>query len=261
MLRKKALFLGILFTLLMIMANDTTRASPPNHQEFTITWLGTASFLIKHKEKSILIDPGMLFLPDLTREKASALYGIDLVLVTHDDFDHVNRLPSIPEIEVIPIISTESFKGRFPNLNVLTTDIYEKDGIRVRKIDILHGLRHKVDHTGFEIQIGGHTIYHLGDGLHSPSPTVEFKPRNGIKKGIRKNADLIFCTIGGLEASVENAVDMIHEYQPKMVVPMHWQFLFRNAGKAYKFQQKVNKLFPDIQCVVPSLLEPFTFSN
>ncbi|MGA2478114.1 MAG: MBL fold metallo-hydrolase [Spirochaetia bacterium] len=73
-------------------------AEPP---AIRLTWFGTACFLI--------------------------LDGIDLVLVTHADPDHVNRLRFLPGIADIPIIAPPTVLTRFPDLRV-TTDMPYRHG-------------------------------------------------------------------------------------------------------------------------------------
>jgi L-ascorbate metabolism protein UlaG (beta-lactamase superfamily) len=85
-----------------------------------ITYLGTACFLFDFGGYKVLTDPGDFFTNRFTIEQASNLKGVDLVLVSHADFDHTNRLEYIPGIEKIPIFGTESVKKGYPHLNVNT---------------------------------------------------------------------------------------------------------------------------------------------
>src|SRR5271154_682904 len=65
--------------------------------QFGLTWIGHASFLIQTPEHNILVDPNwanwMLVIRRL-RHAGVAIHdlpNIDLVLITHAHFDHLNR--------------------------------------------------------------------------------------------------------------------------------------------------------------------------
>src|SRR5882757_5065516 len=65
--------------------------------QFGITWIGHASFLIQTPDHNILVDPNWAnWLVVIRRLKRAGLAirdlpNIDLVLITHAHFDHLNR--------------------------------------------------------------------------------------------------------------------------------------------------------------------------
>lgn len=210
-----------------------------------ITHLGTACFLIENNAHRILIDPGDFFTNRLSETLAGNLPEPDLILITHNDFDHCNRLEFIQNANKIPVIGTQSVKNDFPLYNVITDEFYTDSWISVDKIDISHGLRPDEDHTGYSINFAGKKIIFLGDGSKlidelDPSP------------------DILFVTIGGIEANVRNGVHLVKELKPLYVIPMHWEIMTRNAVRAGRFEKKLNKENTDTTCIIPEIYERFS---
>ena len=96
-----------------------------------ITYLGTASFILDIGGMRILTDPGDFFTARFTAAKARDVRDIDLVLITHGDFDHVNRLTHVPGSEHIIVLAPETVKNRMPSHNVSTDAEYIRGDVRV----------------------------------------------------------------------------------------------------------------------------------
>ncbi len=210
-----------------------------------ITYFGTACFLIEDSKHSILIDPGDLFTNRFTKTHAANLLPVDLIIITHNDFDHVNRLEYIEEADTVTIIGTISVKNDFPQFKVITNNSYINDWVEISKIDIAHGLRPNEDHTGYKIEFAGKTIIFLGDGAKPLEP-------------IEPNPDFLFVTIGGIEASVRNGIELTNQIKPVYVIPMHWEILSRNNVRVRRFDRKLNKESADTKCIIPEFYTRFT---
>ncbi len=203
-----------------------------------ITYLGTACFLMDVAGTRILTDPGDLLTARLTEDRARSLRGIDLVLVTHADPDHTNRLRSIPGIGSLPVLAPETVKRRFPDLTVLTDREYRLGGITVHSLPSVHGLRRAVDHRAYEISGGGRTIVFLGDAVQ-------------VQGAVTMNPDALFVTIGGLDADIRNALAIVRSVRPRTVIPMHWEGLFRQNRKARDFARALALEPAAPLCIIP----------
>lgn len=212
-----------------------------------ITYFGTACFLIEDSSHRILIDPGDLFTDRFTAELAENLEPVDLIIITHNDFDHCNRLEYIKGVDSIPIIGTNSIQKDFPRFNVITEGSFTNGWINIRKIDIAHGLRPNEDHTGYNIQFADKTIIFFGDGATPLEPIVT-------------NPDILFVTIGGIEASVKNGVQLVTEIKPLNVIPMHWEILSRNAVRVRRFERTLDKQSTETKCIIPEFYETIKFA-
>ncbi|MBN1412285.1 MAG: MBL fold metallo-hydrolase [Spirochaetales bacterium] len=203
-----------------------------------LTFLGTASFLIQQGDTRILMDPGDFLTNRFTREKAESLKGIDLILVTHTDFDHINRLAFIPDARSIPVFGPCSIKDALPGYHCFTDKEYVIGDIKITKFRSIHGIRHDVIHTGFIIDMGSKLLYNMGDGYR-------------LEEVVKAGPDFLFLTLSGMEANIENGLKNVDILQPKTVIPMHWETLFRCDGKPRKFEKKLKEQFPSIKCIIP----------
>jgi L-ascorbate metabolism protein UlaG (beta-lactamase superfamily) len=163
----------------------------------TITWFGQSCFRIESKEGSLLIDP---FSKDIGLRPPKI--KDDLVLVTHPHYDH-NNLDSLnPEAFVI------SGPGE-----------YERKGIAVRGILSYHDSANGVErglNTIYVIKAEEMTICHLGDlGQH------ELTDQQVEDVG---DVDVLLIPVGGTYTiDGKEAVHIVSQIEPKIIVPMHYQ--------------------------------------
>ncbi len=175
-----------------------------------IKWLGHASFLIKTNGKTILTDPF-----DETIGYKPNFPSVDIVLVSHEHFDHnaVGKVPSYKEI----------IKG-----------YVEKyiDGIKIKGIRGYHDnkqgrLRGEV--TMFKIESEGRSLIHLSDiGTVLTEEQV---------KEIGK-VDIVMIPVGGIyTVGPKEAWKIVEQLNPKIVLPMHYKtpFLKFDLLPVYKF--------------------------
>jgi L-ascorbate metabolism protein UlaG (beta-lactamase superfamily) len=210
-----------------------------------ITYLGTASFVLEGDGARMMTDPGDFLTARFAVEKAGGMHGIDIVIVTHADFDHTNRLLDIPGTGSLPVVGTRSVKAAFPGLRVVTDDEYSASGFEIRRMRSIHGLRHDVDHSSYLIRVRGITLLFLGDAYK-------------LIDTIDEHVDVMFVTIGGFEATPENAVKLVSGIQPDIVIPMHWEVFFRSAEPAIRFRGLLEKTGMKVQCVIPEIDKTIT---
>jgi L-ascorbate metabolism protein UlaG (beta-lactamase superfamily) len=213
-----------------------------------VTYFGTASFMIENKYVRIITDPGDLFTNRFTRQKAQQLKDIDLAAITHADFDHVNRLKYIPDALKIPVIGPDNIKAALPSFNIIKKNEFKAKGISIKKIKSIHGLRHKVIHTSFLINISGIKICFMGDAFK----IIEKYPGD---------IDLLFVAVSGIESSPSNQARLAAELKVKAVIPMHWERFLRSEKPALRVKRLLDNSKPRIDCHIPEYGKKFEVSK
>lgn len=203
-----------------------------------ITWIGHASFLIQTPEHSVLIDPNWAkWLKVIKRIKHPGielhdLPAIDLVLVTHAHFDHLDRRTLRAVARDQPIAVPEHVGNLVHDLGfdrvheMKQWDTFQLGSLKVTMTPARHwGARVLHDsHRGFGgflLEYAGRTILHCGD-------TAYF---DGFKDiGDHTNIEIALLPIGAYEAPTkrdvhmnpEQALQAFLELRARMMIPMHF---------------------------------------
>ena len=203
-----------------------------------ITWIGHASFLIQTPEQSVLIDPNWAkWLKVIKRIKHPGielhdLPAIDLVLVTHAHFDHLDRRTLRAVARDQPIAVPEHVGNLVHDLGfdrvheMKHWDTFQLGSLKVTLTPARHwGARILHDsHRGFGgflIEYAGRKILHCGD-------TAYF---DGFKEiGDRTNVEIALLPIGAYEAPTkrdvhmnpEQALQAFLELRATTMIPMHF---------------------------------------
>ncbi len=206
--------------------------------EIGITWIGHASFLIQTREHNLLIDPNWAkWLKVIKRMKHPGLHlhelpNIDVVLVTHAHFDHLDRRtlrevaadqPIVVPFEVGNLVHDLGFRSVH---ELHYWEHYEHGPLKITLTPCHHwGARMLHDsHRGFGgfiIEVGGRSIFHCGD-------TAYF---DGFKEiGQRHAIDVALLPIGAYDPpsgrevhmNPEEAVQAFIELGAQRMVPMHY---------------------------------------
>jgi L-ascorbate metabolism protein UlaG (beta-lactamase superfamily) len=206
--------------------------------QFAITWVGHASFLIQTAEHSVLIDPNWArWLKVIKRIKHPGveihdLPAIDLVLVTHAHFDHLDRRTLRQVAAGQPIAVPEHVGNLVHNLGFERVhELSPWQSIRHGKLEItLTPARHwgaRVLHDshrgfgGFLIRHAERTIFHCGDSAYF----------EGFREiGERADIELALLPIGAYDAPTKRDVHMnpeealraFVELQADTMIPMHY---------------------------------------
>jgi len=199
-----------------------------------IEWLGHASFLIKGNGLNIYIDPYVLK-PD--PEKA------DIILMTHDHFDHC-----VPENveklwkEGCEVIAPLNCARKCKNGRAIKEgEEIEVKGIKIKAVpayNIGKPFHPKGFGVGYVIEIGGTKIYHAGD-------------TDAIPEMENIECDIALLPIGGTYTmDVNDAVRAVEMINPKVVIPMHYNFLPETKADPYEFKKKVEEINPNIEVVI-----------
>ena len=206
--------------------------------EIGITWIGHASFLVQVGGVNLLIDPNWAkWLKVIKRMKHPGIHlhdlpAIDLVLITHAHFDHLDRKtlrevaedqPVVVPFEVGNLVHDLGFKSVH---ELHYWESYEHKSLKISLTPCHHwGARMLHDsHRGFGgyiIEVNGRTIFHCGD-------TAYFE---GFKEiGERYKIDLALLPIGAYDPpsgrevhmNPEEAVRAFIDLKAKRLIPMHF---------------------------------------
>lgn len=161
-----------------------------------ISWFGQSCFRLKSKNAQIICDP---FDPATTGLKKPKLSG-DVVTVSHTHPDH----NATEIVEGDPII----FWG---------PGEYEVKGARIKGIGSFHDNKEGKErgiNTIFTYYLDGVTVCHLGDLGHQLSST-HLEQLGSI--------DILLVPVGGVYTiDASDAVEVIGQLEPKIVIPMHY---------------------------------------
>jgi len=203
-----------------------------------ITWIGHASFLLQFDGHNLLIDPNWARWLKVVKRlkhpgvKLAHLPAIDLVLVTHAHFDHLDRRtlrkvaadqPIVVPFEVGNLVHDLGFRSVH---ELGYWESYKHGQLKVTMTPCHHwGARVLHDsHRGFGgfiIQAAGRTIYHCGDTAYFP----------GFKEiGRRFDIDVALLPIGAYDApsgrevhmNPEQALAAFLDLGARTMVPMHY---------------------------------------
>jgi L-ascorbate metabolism protein UlaG (beta-lactamase superfamily) len=203
-----------------------------------ITWIGHASFLIQTPEHSILIDPNWakwLKIIKRIRHPGVELHdlpAIDLVLVTHAHFDHLDRKTLRAIAAEQPIAVPEHVGNLVHNLGfervheLSSWQSFRHGNLKITLTPARHwGARVLHDsHRGFGgflIEYEGRSVLHCGDSAYF----------DGFKEiGERANVEIALLPIGAYDAPTkrdvhmnpEEALQAFVELRAKTMVPMHF---------------------------------------
>lgn len=161
-----------------------------------IKWLGHSFFYLTSKGIKIAIDP---FSPEIgfKPKKVKA----DILLISHPHYDHNFK---------------EAILGDY--FLVDSPGEYEIKGIFIEGIDSFHDEkkgRERGRNIIFKLEIEGFTICHFGD--------FGQKELEREQKEKLENLDVLMIPVGGhFTISEKEAVQIVRELEPKIVIPMHY---------------------------------------
>ncbi len=203
-----------------------------------ITWIGHASFLIRINGKNILIDPNWSkWLSVIKRIKHPGielhdLPDIDLVLVTHAHFDHLDRRTLRSVAEEQPIIVPHGVGNLVHDLGFNEVhELAEWQSLRIFNTEITltpchhWGARVLYDSHrgfgGFHIRSGSRTVFHCGDSAYFPG---------FCEIGNKLETDIALLPIGAYDApsgrevhmNPEQAVQTFLDIKARTFIPMHY---------------------------------------
>jgi L-ascorbate metabolism protein UlaG (beta-lactamase superfamily) len=211
---------------------------PLRENDICLTWIGHASFLISWRGLNLLIDPiWSLWLKVVKRMRHPGLHldhlpAIDLVLVTHAHFDHLDRRTLRKIAAAQPIIVPDGVGNlvhglgfnRVHEMRHWETLFFSDVRISLTPCHhwgarVLHD-RHR-SFGGFHFKFGDRSVFHCGDSAYF----------DGFREiGQRLPTEIALLPIGAYEPltkrevhmNPEQAVRAFSEIGARTLVPMHY---------------------------------------
>ena len=198
-----------------------------------ITWTGHAGFKIIYENKKVYIDPYKL------SKKHEHVSDADIVLVTHNHFDHIS-IEDLKHIinEKSVIVSAHECLSQLKALNVKELiGIEPRDSVKVEDLKIETVPAYNVDKElhqkndkkiGLIVEFGNDRLYHIGDSDVIPE-----------MKGTNSTIALVPVS-GTYVMTAEEASKAINELiSPKIAIPMHYGTIVGNKKDAIRFSELV----------------------
>ena len=194
-----------------------------------IGWLGHAGFRIRTRAGVVYVDP----------YRVEAGPPADLILITHDHFDHFSRddivrLATEGTTAIGPATVTEQLKGR--TLSMTPGDVVEVAELEIRALPAYN--TNKVDSSGkpfhareagwlgFVLRDGARRIYHSGD--------TDVIPEMDQAAGV----DVALLPVSGTYVmSPLEAAEAARRIDPAVAVPMHWGTVIGSEADARAFAE------------------------
>ena len=219
---------------------DSARPSYPalRGDEICLTWIGHASFLISWRGLNLLIDPiWSLWLKVVKRMRHPGIHldhlpAIDLVLVTHAHFDHLDRRTLRRIAAAQPIVVPYGVGNLVHGLGFdRVHEMRSWDTLSLHNVSVTltpcHHWGARVLHDryrgfgGFHFKFGGRSVFHCGDSAYF----------GGFKEiGQRLPTEIALLPIGAYEPPMkrevhmnpEEAVRAFSELGAQTLIPMHY---------------------------------------
>jgi len=204
-----------------------------DYNDIGITWTGHAGFKIIYGNKKMYIDPYKL------SKKYDGISDADIVLVTHNHFDHLSiedlnniineRTVIVSAQECLPQLKSLKIKesiGIDPHNSVKVDDLKIETVPAYNVNKDFHPKNEKK--LGFIVEFGADRLYHIGDSdiipeMKEVNPTIVLIPVSGT-----------------YVMTAEEASKAINELiKPKIVIPMHYGTIVGNKEDAIRFSQLV----------------------
>ncbi|HYU64675.1 MAG TPA: MBL fold metallo-hydrolase [Candidatus Paceibacterota bacterium] len=181
----------------------------------TITWFGQSCFRIEAKEGSILIDP-------FSKEIGLRPPKIkdDIVLVTHQHYDHNSVTDANPEAFIID-----------------NPGEYERKNIQIQGLLTYHDKSQGAErglNTVYVIKAEDMAVCHLGDLGQEKLTDAQVEAIGDI--------DILLVPVGGtFTIDAKEAVEVINQIEPKVIIPMHYKIpeLKIDLGGPEKFVKEI----------------------
>lgn len=223
-----------------------------------LTWLGHSAWqLTTSAGKRILFDPWINGNP-VTPVKLEDLQA-DLVLITHDHFDHASDVVNIvkqtgAKAVMQPETATRYQQEGLPEANAVAMNIgglVEIDGIEILMTDAYHSSE-TGEPAGYIVTLeDGRRVYQTGDtGLHCNMATwAELYP-----------VDVMLLPIGShFTMDPFQAAHALRLVKPKIALPQHYMTFPLLKQSADEFVEHARKIAPDTEVVVLKPGESYSF--
>ena len=213
------------------MGKPERRRMPTEFEGVKISWLGHDAFKIKD-DKTIYIDPYKI------REKEPA----DIVLITHEHFDHLSPddVKKISTEKTVIVAASPCAKqlGKIKAKEVKLVkpgDKLEVEGVAIEVVPAYNTTKFRepgvVFHpkqaggVGYIVTVKGVRIYHTGDSDYIPE-----------MKELKFDVFLVPVS-GTFVMTAEEAAKAANELKPRLAIPMHYGAIIGSEKDAETFKR------------------------
>ena len=206
-----------------------------------IKWINHSTVLLRSPSLVVYIDP---FSKVLKGDEEAA----DLIISTHPHFDHfdpeaINRLLK-PETEVVAkrgsaVEGLKAGAGKVHEIDV--GDELTVKGVRIKAVHAYNEHRFRAPGEPFHpkgfgmgviLELEGKKLYYAGD--------TDFIPE--MRELTQEGIDLAFLPIGGTYTmDAPEAVQAAQAIKPRVVVPIHYNFLPETRADPERFKQELER--------------------
>jgi L-ascorbate metabolism protein UlaG (beta-lactamase superfamily) len=188
-----------------------------------IEWLGHSAFRLSGERKTAYIDPFQL-------AEGAGLKKADVILITHEHYDHCSRQDVAKIITSDTIVATVAdCQSKLAGLSfkdivlVEPNNAYDVAGLKVATVPAYNIDKkfHQQNNSwvGFVLTLAGKRVYHAGDS--------DFIPEMKSLKGI----DIAMMPVGGnYTMAASEAAAAVNSFKPKVAIPMHYGAIQGTAG-------------------------------
>jgi len=235
-------------------------------KKISLKWLGHAGFIITSPQgKKIIIDPWIVNNP-LCPIKLDDISAADIVLVTHDHFDHLGNAADIVKKTGATLVAAPETASKLqsqmgvPSENVAYGGYgmniggsLEIKGVTIIMTQAFHSSE-TASAVGYILKLeDGTSIYHAGD-------TGIFDSMRLLGKLYR--LDIALLPIGGaFTMDPFQASKALTLLKPKVVIPMHFRTFPMLEQNTSRFAKLVKKEIPKVKIVVLEPGQEFTFKR
>lgn len=182
-----------------------------------IAKFGHACVRIEHQGTTLVLDPGGF-------TEREAVEGADVVLVTHEHFDHYDAehlRACDARIVTIDGVAAQ-IRQAAPDLverltEVAPGDTFDAGSVAVRVVGVDHAVIHpdlpRIHNSGYLMDVGGTKVYHPGDALTGPGEAV----------------DLLLAPASAPWMKVGEAIDFVREVGARHNLAIH-DAIYSEAG-------------------------------
>lgn len=192
-----------------------------NFHGIKISWLGQSCFRIEN-QITVYLDPF-----EIKKEDTA-----DLILITHDHYDHCNpedidKLLGEETIIIAPSSCDPKLARDFKK--VKPGEKIELKGIKIETVPAYNTNKkahpREKNYVGYIIEIDKKRIYHAAD-------------TDSIPEMSKIKADIIMLPVGGtFTMNAEEAAEVANKINPKIAIPMHYGSVVGSRQDAEKFKQ------------------------
>jgi L-ascorbate metabolism protein UlaG (beta-lactamase superfamily) len=188
--------------------------------DLKITFLGHASLAFAYQGKVLYVDP--VVNPAGTRVDYSEMPKADIILVTHEHFDHLDpKAISVLRKEQTKIILTKACAEKVPGGTVMKNgDVLTVQGIKIEAVPAYNIVQKRPDGqpfhpkgsgNGYILNLDKTRVYVAGDTENTPEMTQ------------LKNIDIAFLPMNlPYTMTPEMVADAAKAFQPKILYPYHY---------------------------------------